>query len=187
MRPADDPDAQVYKRYWMAVYGETNPGLAEDYGLHALVDECGKWTTTRDMDLFVNTHRAVCRAVLADPGAEIPDKARPTERDWAVFDMVLEIFEAVDQAPIRDGVAPMLAKLRGAETMVMTRHVYHALYIDPASNGGPTLARFLGTQAAEIEGTPCPPEVFQARWKRLRDEHVPDLSLRIAKSCTSSF
>ncbi|KNE62850.1 hypothetical protein AMAG_18926 [Allomyces macrogynus ATCC 38327] len=49
------------------------------------------------MYTFVKTHRAVLCAALADPGAAIPDTARPVDADGAVFDQVVAIFALIDQ------------------------------------------------------------------------------------------
>ncbi|KAJ3358070.1 hypothetical protein GGF32_000772 [Allomyces javanicus] len=73
-------------------------------------------------------------------------------------------------APIHEGVTRMLAQMRAVWPLVMTRHVYHALYLDPATNGQTALEIFLGWWAEDMEGAPCPPDAFAARWKGIRDE-----------------
>ncbi|KAJ3347518.1 hypothetical protein GGF32_006850 [Allomyces javanicus] len=131
----------VYERHWTAVQ-RTNPSFNEEE-FFAPLDEPGKWTMTRGMYLYVHMHRAVYLAVLADPVAHIPVNARPSEADWVVFARLMTIYvklkdrEAQPElpSPIRDGVVQMLSKIRSAWTLVMTRHVYHALYLDPATNG----------------------------------------------------
>ncbi|KAJ3370681.1 hypothetical protein GGF31_003995 [Allomyces arbusculus] len=204
---------RVYNRCWTTVYRHTNPELAEDQPLTP-IDDPSRWTATRDMYLFVHQHRAVFDAVLADPRAQVPESARPTDADWAVLDKVVAIFGVLDlaltqisdktyptlsraaimvmnvymelkeratqpnlPAPIHDGLTQMLAKLRAAWPVVMTRRVYRALYLDPAANGQGVLEFFLSEYATEVEGAPCAGDAFQARWKAIRND-VLDVMFR---------
>ncbi|KAJ3358067.1 hypothetical protein GGF32_000769 [Allomyces javanicus] len=107
----------------------TNPGLVKIHE-YVLLNEPGKWTTTRD-----NTK------------------------------------------PLRDGVTKMLAKIRAVWPLVMTKPVYHALFLDPPTRGKLFLEPILSVYAADLEGELCPRDAFQARWTRIRDEILSEMDV----------
>ncbi|KAJ3359251.1 hypothetical protein GGF32_009544 [Allomyces javanicus] len=196
------PIKDVWDRCWRAVYRRTDPKLAEDR-FYPPTDEPGKWTWTRDMYRFVHKHRAVFLVVLRAANAEIQENARPTEEDWTAFTKVVQILELIDNAlvHIRASSYPtlsraalhlmtiyaklkrrdcamawrMLAIIRAVWPVVMTRHVYQAVYLDAVSRGKVGFVECLGQYATEVEGLPCLPDAVQARWMAIRNGILDDM------------